>query len=95
MMRYTEGVQAAGESVVNHANNIRRMGEDMYDHLRGLMDSGQLTGEGIAQALTDSQTRWRAACDDFAQAEEDFGNRTQDAYVNMMAADHRGAGYFA
>lgn len=93
-LRYTPGIDAAGDSVVSAANNIRRLGDEMYTHLRNLVGSEQLSGPGIAQALEASQQRWNAACNEFALAEQKFGMRTKDAYANMMAADQRGASYF-
>ena len=63
-------------------------------HLRGLIDSGKLSGDGIAQALEQSQTRWNKACDEFAEAERKFGLTTKESYANMIAADYRGASYF-
>jgi hypothetical protein len=94
MIRYTPAVQQAGETTITHANNIRRIGADMYAHLNQLVSSGQLTGDGIATELQNSQRRWNEACDAFAQAEEDFGNRTIDASVNAFAADAKGGSYF-
>jgi uncharacterized protein YukE len=95
MIRYTDAIDTAGDDVITCADRIRTAGQDMYDNLRNLISSGQLTGEGIATALDESQTRWNSACDEFAQAEQDFGTKTKDSYANMMAADHRGAGYIA
>lgn len=93
-MRYTDSIDAAGDDVITCADRIRQTGDDMYRHLRNLMSSDQLTGEGIASALDQSQERWNTACGEFALAEQQFGMKTKDAYVNMMAADHRGGSYF-
>lgn len=94
-MRYTDSIDMAGDDVISCADRIRQAGDDMYAHLRNLVSSGQLTGDGIATALEQSQTRWNNACSEFAQAEQEFGTKTKDAYVNMMAADQRGGSYIA
>lgn len=93
-MRYTAGIDMTGDDVVTAADNIQRIGDDMYAYLRGLVGGEQLSGEGIAQALEESQHRWNDACQEFARAEREFGMRTKDSYANMIAADHRGAAYF-
>lgn len=94
MLRYTDGIDAAGDDVITCADRIRQAGDDMFTHLRNLISSDQLSGEGIAAALDASQQRWNTACNEFATAEQQFGMKTKDAFANMMAADHRGAGFF-
>jgi hypothetical protein len=95
VLRYTDSIDMAGDDVITASDRIRQAGEDMYQHLRNLVSSGQLTGQGIATELEASQTRWNTACDEFATAEQDFGVKTKDAHVNMMAADMRGGSYIA
>lgn len=87
-------VTAVGDDVNSCASEIRQVGADMFAHLRGLVSSGQLSGEGIRQALEQSHTRWNSACDEFAIAEEKFGTQCHDTYSNTMASDHRAAGFF-
>lgn len=94
-MRYTAAIDAAGDSVISHAGNIQQIGNDMYTYLRNLISSDQLSGEGIARALEESQARWNTVCEEFAQAERDFGAKTKEAYANMMAADARGGSLIA
>lgn len=93
-MRYTPGIDSAGDGVISCAGNIERIGNDMYTHLRNLVGSDQLSGEGIAAALEASQARWNTACAEFAAAEQRFGTTTKDSYANMMAADQRGGSFF-
>lgn len=93
-LRYTDSIDAAGDDVITSADRIRQAGDDMYQHLRNLVSSGQLTGDGIATSLNESQERWNNACNEFAVAEQRFGQTTKESYVNMMAADVRGGGYF-
>jgi uncharacterized protein YukE len=90
MLRYTDAIDTAGDDVVTCSDRIRQAGTDMYQNLRNLISGGQLTGDGIATAMQESQDRWNAACDEFATAEQQFGVKTKDAFVNMMAADVRG-----
>lgn len=93
-MKYTAAIDTAGDSVVGCSQRMRQVGDDMYSYLRNLVSADQLRGEGIQQALEASQKRWNLACNDFANAEQQFGMRCKDSFANMMACDQRAAGYF-
>lgn len=93
-VRVNNTVNVVGDDVSTSAQNIRRIGEDMYSHLRSLVSAGLLRGEGIEQALTASHSRWNAACNDFADAEQRFGEQCHNTYTNTMATDLRCGGYF-
>jgi hypothetical protein len=93
-LRYTPAIDAAGDEVIRCGETIKLAGDDMYGCLLNMCDSGQLTGEGVEQALRASQARWNAACSEFATAEQTFGTRVKDAYSNMIATDMRYASYF-
>ncbi|HLU44399.1 MAG TPA: hypothetical protein VKZ67_05175 [Natronosporangium sp.] len=93
-LRYTPGIDAAGDEVIGHAGAIRQAGEEMFTYLNQMCESGQLRGEGIEKALRESHQRWNIACDEFAAKEEQFGIAVKDAYANMIATDMRYASYF-
>lgn len=93
-LRYTPSIDVTGDGVVTCADTIQQIGAEMYSYLRGLIGSDQLSGEGIARALDESQERWNTACDEFSAAERKFGLTTKESYANMIAADVRGGGYF-
>lgn len=93
-VRYTPGIDAAGDDVVTCSGGMRQAGDDMYSYLNNMCESGQLRGDGIEQALRASQQRWHAACAEFADQEERFGVACKDAYANMIATDLRYASYF-
>lgn len=94
-IKYTAAIDTAGDEVISHAGNIQQAGKDMFDHLRNLIGTDQLNGEGIAQSLDTMQTRWNNACEEFAQKEREFGMRTKDSYSNMIATDRRGGSLIA
>lgn len=92
-IKTTDAVQHAGEAVQGHAARIQELGDNMYQQVRNLLSNEQLSG-AIGQALEQSQDRWDAACRDFADKEQQFGVRTVDSHINLLAADTKGSGYF-
>lgn len=93
-LRYTPAIDVTGDGIVTAADTMMQIGAEMYSYLRNLITSGLLDGPGIARGLDESQGNWNAACVEFSQCERDYGLTTKDAYMNMMAADRRGGGYF-
>lgn len=93
-LKYTPAIDTAGDDVITAANNMRQAGEEMYNHLNRLISSGDLRGDGIAQALEASHKRWNQACDEFANSEQTFGTTVKNSYADMISTDHRCAGYF-
>lgn len=93
-LKYTPAIDSAGDDVITAANNMREAGQEMYSFLNRLIASGDLRGEGIAQALQESHQRWNQACDEFANSEQTFGTTVKESYVDMIQTDYRCAGYF-
>lgn len=85
-----DAMMAAGDQAGSRAQQIQTEGDELYAHLNNLFNSEQLTGDGIAQALATSQSRWNAALADFARAELEFGRLVQEAAANMNTTDQRG-----
>ena len=86
-LRYTPGIDAAGDEVIGHAGAIRQAGEEMFTYLGQMRESGQLPGEGIEGAMIAPAVEHRVRR--VRRQEEQFGIAVKDAYANMIATDMR------
>lgn len=89
-LRYTPGIDAAGDVVVATANAMRSHGDAMFTKLRSHIGNKDFDGQ-MAIALDEAQQRWTLRCDELANSENRFGIATKDCFADMMATDARRA----